>query len=90
MDSDERPPQFDTFKDALARRIISRPGFSDDTDDPSGLDDFAAYLASEVWPSLPSSLHTLTYQTRNDIPSLDEPLKSQVEVAFAESLGGLR
>ena len=38
--------QFDTFKDALARRIISSPGLADDTSDPAELDDFTSYLAA--------------------------------------------
>lgn len=48
MPSDSTGAQFNTFKDALARRIISRPGFSDESSDSGELDDFATYLADEV------------------------------------------
>ena len=59
--SDSNATQFNTFKDALARRIISRPGFDDESNDPGELDDFASYLASEAWPALPDTLRSATY-----------------------------
>ena len=54
--------QFSTFKDCLARRFIVLPH------DPSDLDDFTSYLATEVWPFLPPSLHSASYDTRADLP----------------------
>ena len=50
------------FKDALARRFISRSrSSSDEQNDPAELDDFTLYLADEAWPSLPNCLRDATY-----------------------------
>lgn len=51
--------QFTMFTDSLARRIIAKPGISDDPSDPSELQDFTSYLATEAWSTLPESLRTL-------------------------------
>jgi len=59
------PSQFSTFKDCLARRLLSTSNLptdgSEGSDDP--LDDFTSYLASEVWPSLPVFLHNASYES---------------------------
>ena len=69
----ESSSQFCTFKDCLARRLLSASNLptdgSEGSDDP--LDDFASYLASEVWPSLPIPLHGASYE----ILSSDKVLK---------------
>ena len=61
----ESSSQFFTFKDCLARRLLSTSNLltdgSEGSDDP--LDDFASYLASEVWPSLPISLHGASHES---------------------------
>lgn len=84
--SDSNATQFNTFKDALARRIISRPGFDDESNDPGELDDFASYLASEAWPALPDTLRSATYQTRSTIPFIDELSLDNVPPPFVDSL----
>ena len=69
----ESSSNFSTFKDCLARRLLSASSLpaegSEGSDDP--LDDFTSYLASEVWPSLPISLHDASY----DALSSDNTLK---------------
>jgi hypothetical protein len=61
----ESSPQFSTFKDCLARRLLSTSNLPADgsecSDDP--LADFTSYLASEVWPSLPISLHDASHES---------------------------
>ena len=63
--------QFSTFKDCLARRLLSTSNLptdgSEGSDDP--LYDFTSYLASEVWPSLPISLREASYESlsSNDV-----------------------
>ena len=61
----ESSSKFSTFKDCLARRLLSTSNLltdgSEGSDDP--LDDFTSYLASEVWPSLPISLHDASYES---------------------------
>jgi hypothetical protein len=57
----EEAGQYTLFKDCLARRIIARsaPGLANDPTD--SLDDFVEYIASELWPSLPSSIQNATH-----------------------------
>ena len=66
--------QFSTFKDCLARRLLSTSNLSTDgsegSDDP--LDDFTSYLASEVWSSLPTSLHDASYESLSSNNALKE------------------
>lgn len=61
----ESSSQFTTFKDCLARRLLSASDLPKDdsggSEDP--LDDFTFYLASEVWPSFPKSLHDASYES---------------------------
>jgi hypothetical protein len=88
MSFKSEPPssQFNTFKDALVRRIISRPGFSDDSSDSTELDDFAQYLADEVWPTLPATIQEASYSNRDSIPSVDGIPLDSVSPAFIDSL----
>jgi hypothetical protein len=53
---------FSLFKDSLARRLISIPGFVDsaDSDSDDSLDDYTSYLASEAWSVLPEHLQSLS------------------------------
>jgi hypothetical protein len=72
--SQSESTQFGLFKDALARRLLSHPAFRDSTgtaDNDSGeveLDEFTSYLATEVWPSIPSSLRSASRESQ---PTLD-------------------
>jgi hypothetical protein len=71
--------RFYSFKECLARRILSLPTFKPDIkspaagdgggdDDDEGLDDFTLYLASEVWLVFPPSLRDASYETRDSVP----------------------
>jgi len=68
------PSQFSTFKDCLARRLLSTSTLSSDGSEGSddALDDFTSYLASEVWPSLPISLHDVSYESLASNDTLKE------------------
>lgn len=70
----EPSPQFSAFKDCLARRLLSTSNLlsdgSEGSDDP--LDDFTSYLALEVWPSLPKSLHDASYESLSTDSALRE------------------
>ncbi|KAI0034834.1 hypothetical protein K488DRAFT_83672 [Vararia minispora EC-137] len=66
--------QYTLFKDCLARRIIAHlpPDPADtDADQADALDDFASYLASELWASLPPSLHTISHASPPPTELLD-------------------
>jgi len=69
----ESSSQLSTFKDCLARRLLST--WSLPTDGSEGSDDaladFTSYLASEVWAALPVSLREASYERL----SSDEGLK---------------
>ncbi|KIP04889.1 hypothetical protein PHLGIDRAFT_75151 [Phlebiopsis gigantea 11061_1 CR5-6] len=79
-------PQFSMFKDALARRLISRPGFADESSDPSELEDFTLYLADEVWPILPEPLRAATYYSRDSVPPVDDLSLDSTPPGFADTL----
>lgn len=70
----ESSSQFSTFKDCLARRLLSTSNLSVDgsegSDEP--LDDFTSYLASEVWPSLPTPLRDASYESLSSNNALKE------------------
>ncbi|GJE95296.1 hypothetical protein PsYK624_114790 [Phanerochaete sordida] len=86
MPSDPPTPQLAAFTDALARRILASPGFADDTDDPAGLPDFAAFLAGEAWPTLPAALRTASYATRGAVPAPDTLSLDSTPTSVADSL----
>ncbi|KAJ3510919.1 hypothetical protein NLJ89_g4404 [Agrocybe chaxingu] len=86
--------QFYLFKDCLARRILQyqTAGDADDASD-SALDDFATYLTTEAWPTLPSALKEATYEARGslrqsipDVESEDALSLDSTSAAFIESL----
>jgi hypothetical protein len=61
--------QFYSFKECLARRLLARPQFTATSEqEASELDDFASYLAKEVWPVLPAPLRDASYDTRAEVP----------------------
>lgn len=78
--------QFTTFKDALARRIIARPGINDEAGDVAELDDFTSYLADEVWSTLPEPLRAAKYATRDSIPIVDDLSLDTTPPAFVDTL----
>lgn len=80
--------QYQTLRDALARRVIAR---SKDTDAAtSDLDEFINYLALQLWPSLPTDLQDVTYETRSGIPDTDTISLDALPVEFTETLVSYR
>ena len=66
--------QFSTFKDCLARRLLSTSNLPTDGSEGSddALTDFTSYLASEVWPSLPIPLHHASHESLSSNDGLKE------------------
>ncbi|OCH91230.1 hypothetical protein OBBRIDRAFT_544041 [Obba rivulosa] len=85
-DADSLTPQFTVFKDALARRFLAQPGITDAESDSSALDDYTSYLASEVWPSLPSPVREATYESRANVPDVESLSLDAVPASFADTL----
>ncbi|KAI0782773.1 hypothetical protein C8Q75DRAFT_786777 [Abortiporus biennis] len=93
---DLNTPQYTLFKDALAKKIISKPGMlADPTTLPSSslddeafndLDDFTSFLSSEVWPNLPKSLREATHESRTSIPDLDSVPLDNTPTSFIDTL----
>lgn len=88
---DERESgKFFAFKDAIARYVL--PGMSggdqqtDQDDEGSALDEFVSYLASESWPTVPSSIKDATYETREKVPDIDDISLVATSTAFIDSL----
>lgn len=84
-------PQFSTFKDCLARRILAYPGILDRSEAESAagsdpLDDFTAYLAEEIWPYLPSALQEATYENREAVPDVDGLSLDNVPTILSDTL----
>ncbi|KAJ7176179.1 hypothetical protein C8R43DRAFT_555312 [Mycena crocata] len=80
--------QFLIFKDCLARRLLSYPELQSPSGDAtSTLDEFASYLALEVWPTLPSILLTATYETKSRVPDdIDSIPLNSISVSFTDTL----
>ncbi|KXN84097.1 hypothetical protein AN958_00455 [Leucoagaricus sp. SymC.cos] len=68
--SDSSSAQFTIFRDCLAQQLISKQ--NPDTSDASELDDFVDFVAEESWTSLPPSLQSATYQSRETVPQIDD------------------
>ncbi|EJF56372.1 hypothetical protein DICSQDRAFT_150454 [Dichomitus squalens LYAD-421 SS1] len=84
-----QPAQFSTFKDTLARRILSDPGVLGQTnaeDESDALYDFTSYLAEEVWPFLPAELREATYENRDAIPDIDDLSLESIPTTFSDTL----
>ena len=76
---EELPPQFEIFKDCLTRRTTAQSSSLDPSsteDDGSELSDFSSYLAREMWPALPLSFHSASYEIRSSLPDPDADLDS--------------
>ncbi|KAF8179922.1 hypothetical protein K438DRAFT_1603153 [Mycena galopus ATCC 62051] len=88
-------PQFVMLKDSLARRLLSFPELqnpavdweSSSTAAEPELDDFSAYLAHEVWPTLPMAFITASFETKSRIPDdLDSVPLDSTPVSFTDTL----
>ncbi|KAF8970942.1 hypothetical protein BDZ97DRAFT_1789395 [Flammula alnicola] len=80
--------QFSAFKDCIARNILHSTVElqADQSADESALDDFASYLATESWPTLPRSVQNATYDTREKVPDADTISFESTSTAFVDSL----
>ena len=89
---EEDSEQFSLFKDCIAQRLFrsttsekDKDGTSDQAD-ADGLDEFASYIASEAWPTLPLAVKEATHETRDTVPDPDTiPLES-TSTSFSDSL----
>ncbi|KAI0072488.1 hypothetical protein K474DRAFT_1667784 [Panus rudis PR-1116 ss-1] len=86
MNDDKESSQFSLFKDALAKRLIARSNAPNSTDAASDLDDFTAYLASEVWPSLPREVRGATYENREKVPTAEDVFLDNVPPSFVDTM----
>ncbi|KZT74221.1 hypothetical protein DAEQUDRAFT_683093 [Daedalea quercina L-15889] len=84
----EESAQYVVFNQCLARRVLSQPGIMDESpeDNASLLDDFTSYLASEVWPVLPSDLRSATYEKRAETPDVDLLKLENIPPSFVDTL----
>jgi hypothetical protein len=58
-----------------------------DTHDASEFDDFASYLAAEVWPMLPSvAIREASYETRANIPDIGAVSFDSTPTSFIDTL----
>ncbi|KAF8657095.1 hypothetical protein AX16_002282 [Volvariella volvacea WC 439] len=78
--------QFFTFKDCLARRVLSRPTMRSETGDAEELDEFSSYLATESWPILPEPLKDATYENRDKVPDVEALSLDATPTAFIDTL----
>ncbi|KIJ27521.1 hypothetical protein M422DRAFT_61135 [Sphaerobolus stellatus SS14] len=82
--TEETSSQFSLFKDCIARRVMAHPSMSSEADD--SLDDFSAFLASEAWSTLPSSLKSATNETKSAVPDLENIPLDTLSGAFTDTL----
>lgn len=84
-------PQFVILKDCLARHLlVSSPELQNhaamESSEPE-LDDFAFYLAHEVWPTLPVTFMEASYENKSHIPDdLDSMSLDSTPVSFIDTL----
>ncbi|KAJ7894806.1 hypothetical protein B0H13DRAFT_2035701 [Mycena leptocephala] len=84
-------PQFVILKDCLARHLlVSFPELQNhpamESSEPE-LDDFAFYLAHEVWPTLPVTFMEASYENKSHIPDdLDSMSLDSTPVSFIDTL----
>lgn len=72
----------------MARRILVQ-SVSDEADS-SELDEFASYLATESWPTIPPALQEATYEVRSDAPDPDTLPLDSISPAFVDTLVSYR
>jgi hypothetical protein len=79
---------FSTFKDCIAQRLLHKvgPGDSAAADDSDALDEFATYLATESWPTVPPAAQRATYESKETVPEIDDITFEAISPSFTESL----
>jgi hypothetical protein len=80
--------QHQVLVDAIARRLVARTASKDNADatDDSDLADFAAYLAGELWPVLPESFQSASYDTRSTLPAPEDASLDALGTGFTDTL----
>ncbi|KAG6882313.1 hypothetical protein C0993_011122, partial [Termitomyces sp. T159_Od127] len=79
--------QLSLFKDCIAKRILAHPETRGQSQDSTDLDEFSSYLAAESWTTLPESIRTATYESRESVPSdVDDIPLDNTSVAFTDTL----
>ena len=84
--TDAVSPQFSILTDAIAHRLLRYPDLGSSEEPGSALDEFASYLASEAWATLPDSVRTATYETKESVPSESEVPLDTLSPAFVDTL----
>ncbi|KAJ7075309.1 hypothetical protein B0H15DRAFT_792009 [Mycena belliarum] len=87
-------PQLLILKDCLARRLLSCHVYPELRNLPESaqgeeleLADFSAFLAQEVWPTLPPSFREASFETRSALPDdLDSVPLDSTPVSFVDTL----
>ncbi|KAF7360983.1 hypothetical protein MSAN_01128500 [Mycena sanguinolenta] len=82
-------PQIAVLADSFARRLLSFPQLQDQDSYPDSsteLNDFSAYLADEVWPTLPLAFLDASYETRSHMPDPDSIPLDSTPVSFVDTL----
>ncbi|KAF5313922.1 hypothetical protein D9619_013041 [Psilocybe cf. subviscida] len=79
---------FSSFKDCIARRLLHKvgPNESASADDGDALDEFATYLATESWPTIPTAAQSATYESKESVPDIDDVTFEAISPSFTESL----
>ncbi|KAF8710129.1 hypothetical protein AX14_013426 [Amanita brunnescens Koide BX004] len=95
-ESPHEASQYHIFNHCLARILLSRLDVVNNSQDPntsqdhtgqeSDLDDFSSYLSSESWPSLPPSLQTATYESRDAVPDPDVLPLDSIPPSFFDTM----
>ena len=95
-ESPHEASQYHIFNHCLARILLSRLDVVNNSQDPntsqdhtgqeSDLDDFSSYLSSESWPSLPPSLQTATYESRDAVPDPDVLPLGSIPPSFFDTM----
>lgn len=86
MDSLLSSSQYALYKDCIARRIITRPDMQDTSGESSELDEFTSYLAQESWPSLPILLREASYESRSQVPDVEDISLDATPTSFIDTL----
>jgi len=78
--------QLQILQDSIVRHIITRFGTQDPVDACGDLNEFDSFLATELLPTIPSSLRDATYETRNDVPNVEEVSLDALSATFSDTL----
>ena len=84
--TDTSSSQFSILTDAIAHRLLRYPDLGSSDEPGSALEEFASYLASEAWSTLPDSVRAATHETKESVPSESEVPLDTLSPAFVDTL----